>query len=160
MSRSRKNAIKPCNPATLPDSIATNTRDHQIRIQYHWQRGELPNPGGLMDTGNSTDTRGHAPGNERSGIWVRVAEAATGANHGASFTPRIGTQVLVDFLNNDIDQPVIVASLYNGVDTPPFAAGWTVDWIMPGWCRAVTVRILAETGLTSGCWEHLQIGRD
>ncbi len=37
--------------------------------------------------------------------------------------PRIGSEVLVDFISGDIDQPVIVASLYNGVDTPPFAAG-------------------------------------
>jgi hypothetical protein len=32
-----------------------------------------------------------------------------------TFTPRIGSEVLVDFINNDIDQPVIVASLYNGI---------------------------------------------
>jgi type VI secretion system secreted protein VgrG len=107
----------------LPEAVTTSTRDHQLRIQFHWQRGASPNPGGLMDTGNSVDTTGHAPGNEQSGTWVRVAEALAGANWGSSFTPRIGTEVLVDFINNDIDQPVIVASLYNGVDTPPFAAG-------------------------------------
>ncbi|WP_223246905.1 type VI secretion system Vgr family protein, partial [Sulfuriferula thiophila] len=75
----------------LPDSITTSTRDHQLRIQYHWQRGVSPNPGGLTDTGNSVDSTGHAPGNDQSGTWVRVAEALAGPNWGSSFTPRIGT---------------------------------------------------------------------
>lgn len=107
----------------LPDAITTSTRDHQIRIQFHWQRGVLPNPGGLNDTGTVSDTTGHAPGNDQSGTWVRVAETLAGANYGSSFTPRLGSEVLVDFLHGDIDQPVVVGSLYNGADTPPFAAG-------------------------------------
>jgi type VI secretion system secreted protein VgrG len=54
---------------------------------------------------------------------VRVAEALAGPNCGTQFTPRIGTEVLVDFIDADMDQPLVVAQLYNGVDTPPFAAG-------------------------------------
>ncbi|WP_269780108.1 DUF2345 domain-containing protein [Sulfuriferula nivalis] len=107
----------------LPDAVTTSTRDHQLRIQFHWQRGVLPNMGGLMDTGNSVDTTGHAPGNDQSGTWVRVAEVLAGENWGSVFTPRIGSEVLVDFIGGDIDRPVVTASLYNGVDTPPFAAG-------------------------------------
>jgi type VI secretion system secreted protein VgrG len=42
---------------------------------------------------------------------------------GSQFTPRIGSEVLVDFCDGDMDQPLVVAQLYNGVDTPPFAAG-------------------------------------
>ena len=70
----------------------------------------------------SKDT-GNAPGNETSGTWLRVLEAVAGPNWGSQFTPRIGTEVLIDFVDGDMDQPVIVGQLYNGVDTPPFAAG-------------------------------------
>jgi type VI secretion system secreted protein VgrG len=104
----------------LPDAVATTTRDLQVRIQFPWQRGASPNPGGIA---HNTDTDGCAPGDDRSGTWVRVAEALAGPNWGTQFTPRIGTEVLVDFIDGDIDRPVIVAQLYTGADPPPFAAG-------------------------------------
>ena len=104
----------------LADAIATTNRDHQVRIQFAWQRGARPNAGG---TAHNTDAKGCAPGNESSGTWVRVAEALAGPNWGTVFTPRIGTEVLVDFIEGDIDRPVIVAQLHNGADLPPFPAG-------------------------------------
>ena len=107
----------------LADAVTTSSRDHQVRIQFHWQRGVSPNAGGLTDTGNAVDTIGNAPNDETSGTWVRVAESVAGPNFGSSFTPRIGSEVLVDFMHGDLDQPIIVASVYNGVDTPPFSAG-------------------------------------
>ena len=108
----------------------TTERNHSIRVQFAWQRGTSPLPGGLSEL-NSPDPAsqdaasnvGNAPGNETSGTWVRVAEALAGPNWGSQFTPRIGTEVLIDFIDGDMDQPVVVAQLYNGVDTPPFAAG-------------------------------------
>lgn len=104
----------------LADAIATTTRDHQVKVQFAWQRGQGANPGGLA---HDTDARGCAPGNDASGTWVRVAEALAGPNWGTVFVPRIGSEVLVDFIEGDIDRPVIVAQLYNGADLPPFAAG-------------------------------------
>lgn len=104
----------------LTDAIATTNRDHQVRIQFPWQRGARPNAGGMA---HNTDEQGCAPGNETSGTWVRVSEALAGPNWGTVFTPRIGTEVLVDFIEGDIDRPVIVAQLYNGSDLPPFSAG-------------------------------------
>jgi type VI secretion system secreted protein VgrG len=104
----------------LPDAVATTTRDHQVKIQFPWQRGRSPNPGGMA---HNSDSEGNAPGNDTSGAWVRVAEALAGPNWGTQFTPRIGTEVLVDFIEGDIDRPVIVAQLYTGSDPPPFAAG-------------------------------------
>lgn len=104
----------------LLDAIATTNRDHQVKIQFAWQRGRSPNPGGLA---HDTDALGSAPGDDSSGTWVRVAEALAGPNWGTQFVPRIGTEVLVDFIENDIDRPVVVAQLYNGTDLPPFAAG-------------------------------------
>jgi type VI secretion system secreted protein VgrG len=100
--------------------VSTTTRDHQVKIQFAWQRGQGANPGGRP---HNTDEQGNAPGNEASGAWVRVAEALAGPNWGTQFTPRIGTEVLVDFVEGDMDRPVVVAQLYTGSDTPPFAAG-------------------------------------
>jgi type VI secretion system secreted protein VgrG len=104
----------------LAGSVATTTRDHQVKVQFAWQRGSAPNAGGLA---HDTDQQGNAPGDERSGTWVRVAEALAGPNWGTQFTPRVGTEVLVDFIEGDIDRPVIVAQLCTGADLPPFAAG-------------------------------------
>jgi type VI secretion system secreted protein VgrG len=104
----------------VPDAVATTTRDHQVRIQFAWQRGQGANPGGIA---HDTDQRGSAPGDDSSGTWVRVAEALAGPNWGSQFTPRIGTEVLVDFIDNDMDRPLVVAQLYTGSDTPPYAAG-------------------------------------
>jgi type VI secretion system secreted protein VgrG len=104
----------------LGDSVSTTIRDHQVKVQFAWQRGHGANAGG-MDHNN--DDKGNAPGDETSGTWVRVAEALAGPNWGSQFTPRIGTEVLVDFIEGDMDRPVIVAQLYTGADAPPFAAG-------------------------------------
>lgn len=125
----------PVTPARLPKPLAqgvqtatvvgveqhaiTSHRDHHVRVQFFWQRGERPLAGGRPDTGGSNS---HAPGDETSGTWVPVSQALAGANFGQHFTPRIGSEVLVDFFNADIDQPVVVAQLYNGVATPPLAA--------------------------------------
>ncbi|WP_394780060.1 type VI secretion system Vgr family protein [Undibacterium sp.] len=107
----------------LDGAPVTTDRDHRIKLQFPWQRGNAPHAGGMTDTGSLADTTGNAPGNEKSGTWVRVAEALSGSNWGSSFTPRIGTEVLVDFIEADIDRPVVVAQLYNGTDLPPYSAG-------------------------------------
>jgi type VI secretion system secreted protein VgrG len=83
----------------------------------------LTETGATASTATDPANPGNAPNNASSGTWVRVAEALAGPNWGTQFTPRIGTEVLVDFIDGDMDQPLVVAQLYNGVDTPPFAAG-------------------------------------
>jgi type VI secretion system secreted protein VgrG len=104
----------------LPGTANTTQRGQQIRIQFPWQRGASANPGGAQ---HNTDAEGNAPGDDSSGTWVRVAEALAGPNFGSQFTPRIGTEVLVDFIEGDIDRPVVVSQLYTGSDQPPFSAG-------------------------------------
>jgi type VI secretion system secreted protein VgrG len=105
----------------LPEQVLTTERDHRIKVQFHWQRGDTPNPGGLA--AEAPGKSGHAPGNDQSGTWVRVGEWQSGPNWGSHFLPRIGSEVLVDYLDGDIDRPVIVGAAYNGTDLPPFAAG-------------------------------------
>ena len=106
----------------LEGEALTTDRDLRVKVQFPWQRGQRPLPGGLPHE-TAGDHEGNAPGNEQSGTWVRVATPSAGANWGSHFTPRIGAEVLVDFIEADIDRPLIVGQLYNGQDTPVFAAG-------------------------------------
>lgn len=62
----------------------------RIRIRFHWQ-----------DSGHAS-------------CWVRVAQRLAGSSMGSQFLPRVGQEVLVQFLENDIDRPVVVGALYNG----------------------------------------------
>ena len=71
----------------------------RVKIQFHWDR-----------SGNK---------NENSSGWVRVSQSWAGAGYGTMFLPRIGEEVIVDFLNGDLRRPVIVGRLYNGEKTPP-----------------------------------------
>ncbi|MDO9352823.1 MAG: type VI secretion system tip protein TssI/VgrG, partial [Solirubrobacteraceae bacterium] len=80
----------------------TTDRDHRVKVQFAWQRGLRPNAGGLAHA-SSADSRGNAPGNEQSGTWVRLAEPAAGANWGSVYTPRVGTEVAIGFIEGDID---------------------------------------------------------
>jgi len=105
----------------IADAALTPNREHQVRVQFGWQRGSAPNAGGLSETGSAQ--AGHAPGDQSSGSWVSVAEWIAGPNWGTAFLPRIGSEVLVEFLHGDIDQPRITGQLYNGNVAPPFGGG-------------------------------------
>ena len=124
--RPRSRPTAPGSQTALVVGVAgqaiTTDRDLRVRIQFPWQRGERPLRGGLAHPGPD-DPAGNAPGDERSGTWVRVAQGSAGPNWGSVFVPRIDTEVLVQFLEGDIDRPVIVGALHNGQDLPPFSAG-------------------------------------
>jgi type VI secretion system VgrG family protein len=66
----------------------------RIRIRFHWQ-----------ENGND---------NANASCWARVAQRLAGSRFGSQFLPRIGQEVLVQFLENDIGRPVVVGALYNG----------------------------------------------
>ncbi|HEY8099340.1 MAG TPA: type VI secretion system tip protein TssI/VgrG [Burkholderiaceae bacterium] len=93
----------------VPGQDITTERNHQIKIQMPWQRGAQSSSRNAHPQGND-----NAPGNESSYIWVRVAEVAAGANHGSSFIPRIGQEVVLDYIEGDIDRPIVIGSVYNG----------------------------------------------
>ena len=52
--------------------------------------------------------------------WIRVAQPFAGQTFGAVFLPRIGHEVLVDFLDGNPDNPIVVGSLYNNANLPPW----------------------------------------
>jgi type VI secretion system secreted protein VgrG len=72
----------------------------RVKVQFHWDR----------EGKNDTD----------SSCWVRVGQPIAGRRWGASFWPRIGQEVIVDFLEGDPDQPIVVGSVYNSDQMPPY----------------------------------------
>ena len=72
----------------------------RVKVQFHWDRK------GKKD--------------ENTTCFIRVAEPWAGKNWGIIFTPRIGHEVVVNFLEGDPDQPLIVGSVYNADLMPPY----------------------------------------
>ena len=97
----------------LSDEPVETERDHRIKVRFAWQDASLGTAGE-----GSVDVPTNAPG-----TWVRVAAPWAGANWGAALVPRVGSEVAIEFVEGDIDRPVVVGGLYNGQDAPPFAAG-------------------------------------
>ncbi|MDI1350308.1 type VI secretion system Vgr family protein [Aquabacterium sp.] len=87
-------------------------RDGRIKVQFHWQRGSQGSH--RLDHPTPAAERCNAPASEASGTWVRVAQAWAGANWGGVFIPRLGQEVVVAFLDGDIDRPVVLGAAYNG----------------------------------------------
>ncbi len=72
----------------------------RVKVLFHWDRvGE---------------------GDEKSSCWIRVSQSWAGKSWGSIQIPRIGQEVLIDFLHGDPDQPIIIGSVYNGSSMPPF----------------------------------------
>jgi type VI secretion system secreted protein VgrG len=85
-----------------PSGEEVFTDEHgRIKVQFHWDRA------GQKD--------------EKSSCFVRVAQVWAGLGWGFVFLPRIGMEVLVDFLEGDPDRPLVVGCVYNGKNTPPYA---------------------------------------
>lgn len=72
----------------------------RVKVLFHWDR--------------------IGPSDNTSSCWIRVAQSWAGSGWGSSFLPRVGHEVLVEFLDGDPDQPIVVGSLYNGQNLPPY----------------------------------------
>jgi type VI secretion system secreted protein VgrG len=70
----------------------------RVKVQFHWDRE------------NQND--------ENSSCWIRSSDGYAGQNHGIQFTPLIGDEVIVDFLEGDPDRPIIIGRVYNGDNIP------------------------------------------
>jgi type VI secretion system secreted protein VgrG len=72
----------------------------RVKVQFHWDR--------------------YGESDANSSCWIRVAQNLAGKRWGMVFIPRIGQEVIVDFLEGDPDQPIIVGALYNDMAMPPY----------------------------------------
>ncbi|MCW8876494.1 MAG: type VI secretion system tip protein TssI/VgrG [Kangiellaceae bacterium] len=59
---------------------------------------------------------------ENSSCWIRVAQGWAGNQWGASFIPRIGHEVIVNFMDGDPDRPIVMGCVYNGKNKPPYTS--------------------------------------
>ena len=71
----------------------------RIRIQFAWDRE------GQLD--------------DKSSCWVRMATPVAHHNQGSYIAHRVGAEVLVDFLDGDVDRPVVISALFNGDNRQP-----------------------------------------
>ncbi|MBF3363358.1 type VI secretion system tip protein VgrG, partial [Pseudomonas aeruginosa] len=58
---------------------------------------------------------------EFSTCWIRVAQNWAGADWGHMAIPRIGQEVIVDYLDGDCDQPIVTGRTYRATNRPPYA---------------------------------------
>ncbi|MCD6303565.1 MAG: type VI secretion system tip protein VgrG [Planctomycetes bacterium] len=72
----------------------------RVKVQFHWDR--------------------YSPADENSSCWIRVSQPWAGKKWGGMFIPRIGQEVIVEFLEGDPDRPIITGRVYNGSAMPPY----------------------------------------
>lgn len=84
----------------------------RVRVKFHWDR--------------------YNPATEASSCWVRVSQAWAGPGFGNLAIPRIGQEVIVDFLNGDPDQPIIMGRTYHEDNRSPGS--------LPGTKTQMTIR--------------------
>ena len=73
----------------------------RVKVRFHWDR--------------------YSKGDENSSCWIRVSQPWAGKGWGAVSIPRIGQEVVVEFLEGDPDRPLVTGRVYNAELMPPFA---------------------------------------
>ncbi len=72
----------------------------RVKVRFHWDR--------------------YSEGDDTSSCWIRVAQIWAGKNWGAIYLPRIGQEVIIEFLEGDPDRPIITGRVYNDACKPPY----------------------------------------
>lgn len=72
----------------------------RIKVKFHWDE--------------------RSKGDESSSCWIRVSQSMSGKNWGSIYIPRVGQEVLVDFMQGDPNQPIVIGCVYNGSNLPPY----------------------------------------
>jgi type VI secretion system secreted protein VgrG len=87
---------------TGPEGEEIHTDEHaRVKVQFHWDR-----------YGNH---------DQNSSCWIRVSQHWAGKEWGSIHIPRLGQEVIVEFLEGDPDRPIITGRVYNGEQVPPYA---------------------------------------
>jgi type VI secretion system secreted protein VgrG len=100
---------------TGPEGEEIHTDEHaRIQVQFYWEEKPSYSAG--------------------SSCWVRVSQSWSGLGWGTQFIPRIGMEVIVEFLEGNPDRPMCTGCVYNGEYPPPFAlpdnktqSGWRTN---------------------------------
>ncbi len=86
---------------TGPQGEEIHCDEHgRVKVKFHWDR-----------LGSQDD---------KSSCWIRVSQAWGGSGYGALILPRVGQEVVVEFLEGDPDRPLITGRVYNGTSPPPY----------------------------------------
>ncbi|MFO7562985.1 MAG: type VI secretion system tip protein TssI/VgrG [Enhygromyxa sp.] len=86
---------------TGPPGEEIHTDEHgRVQVQFYWQE--------------------HPSYAAESSCWVRCAQSSAGMGWGAQFIPRIGMEVVVEFLEGNPDRPLVTGCVYNSINPPPF----------------------------------------
>jgi type VI secretion system secreted protein VgrG len=87
---------------TGPGGEEIHTDEHgRIKVQFHWDR-----------LGKKDD---------KSSCWVRVKQPWAGAGWGSLWIPRIGQEVVIDFIEGDPDRPLCTGAVYHAQNVPPYS---------------------------------------
>lgn len=73
----------------------------RIKVKFHWDQSHTQH--------------------EDTSCWIRVAQMWAGNQWGSLWTPRVGMEVVVTFLEGDPDRPLITGCVYNSLNMPPYA---------------------------------------
>jgi len=84
----------------------------RVNVQFWWDR---------LRKANTPDN-----------TWLRIAQSWAGKGWGTYYWPRVDDEVLIDFIEGDPDQPIVVGSVYNGVNMPKYdpAGQYTLSGIL------------------------------
>jgi type VI secretion system secreted protein VgrG len=72
----------------------------RIKVRFHWDE--------------------HHPLDDTASCWVRVAQMWAGPSWGTWFLPRVGMEVVVEFLDGNPDRPLVTGCVYNSKNPPPY----------------------------------------
>jgi len=79
----------------------------RVKVQFNWDREGSENGQPKLHGADSS-------------CWIRVSQGMAGGAYGLMFLPRVGQEVVVDFLEGDPDQPIIIGRVYNADQNPPY----------------------------------------
>lgn len=83
-----------------PNSEVHTDKHARIRVHFHWDRYKTTE--------------------EDSSCWIRVVQAWAGKGWGVVAMPRVGQEVLITYVDGDLDRPLVTGIVYNGDNPPPY----------------------------------------
>jgi type VI secretion system secreted protein VgrG len=88
---------------TGPEGEEIHTDEHgRVKVRFHWDR------------------RPEQARNGNTSCWIRVSQSWAGGKWGAMHIPRVGQEVIVNFMDGDPDRPMITGRVYHGQNKPPY----------------------------------------